>query len=134
MKNKVILIILAVLNISCMSQKVQTLSPDSFLKESYDVRDFLKRSLSSVPEGISLITAADEVKTLDVNWPGYALINCVKSNQPWRSHAHYNFVLDLSETDLFKYNQNDSYMMTAAILLDQPAPMIHQDRETPAHL
>ena len=118
MKSRGLLLILAVLNISCATQRLRPVSPDSFLKMTYDTRNFLKRSLSLVPEGAYLKTDAEGVRVLDVNWPGDAFITCVEENQPWKSHAHYNFVLDLGETDLFKYSQNDSYTMTAAILLD----------------
>jgi hypothetical protein len=95
MKSRGLLLILAVLNISCATQRLRPVSPDSFLKMTYDTRNFLKRSLSLVPEGAYLKTDAEGVRVLDVNWPGDAFITCVEENQPWKSHAHYNFVLDL---------------------------------------
>ena len=71
-----------------------------------------------LPEGASLKTPVDGVNALDVNWPGNALITSVEKHQPWKKHSHYDFVLDLNDTDLFSYNQTGSYTMTAAILLD----------------
>jgi hypothetical protein len=118
MKNIITFLILAVLNTGCTSQISKPLSPDSFLKESYDTRDFLKRSLSSAPKEAYFKTDAGGVKALDVNWPGDAIIKSVEENQPWKNHSHYNFTLDISDTDLFSYNQTNSYSMTAVILLD----------------
>ena len=118
MKNKIVLLIIVLSNISCSKQSTIPFQPDSFLKEVYVVRNFLKKSLSSFPEGASLKTPADGINVLDVNWPGKALVANVEENKPWKSHAHYHFVLDLGNTELFSYSQNDSYTMTASILLD----------------
>ncbi len=118
MKNKIILLILVILNISCTSQTKRPVSPYSFLTEIYETRNFLIRSLSTVPEGAYLKTPPERVTSLDVNWPGEALITSVEQNQPWKSNAHYDFVIDINDTELFKYNENDSYRMTGAILLD----------------
>lgn len=118
MKKNVVLLLLIMFSISCASQSMRPLSPYTFLTEIYETRSFLKRSLSIAPEGAYLKTPAERVNALDVNWPGEALITSVEQNKPWNSHAHYDFVVDINDTDLFLYNQNDSYRMTGAILLD----------------
>ena len=87
------------------------------MKETYKTRDFLKKSLSSIPEGANLKTPAEQVSSLEVNWPGDALVKSVENSQTWKKHSDYHFVLDLTDTDLFSYNQTGSYTMTAAILL-----------------
>ena len=118
MKYKLIILSMVFLNISCSNESSKRFSADSFLKETYTTREFLKKSLSSIPEGATLKTPADKVSSLDVNWPGDTLISSVEKNQPWKKHSDYHFVLDLNKTDLFSYNQTGSYTMTAAILLD----------------
>ena len=118
MKKIFVPVLFVLLNISCATQESILFTPDSFLKESYEVRSFLKRGLSSVPKGAILKTPVEEADVLDVNWPGDALIAKVEANQPWRNHSHYHFILDLSDTDLMAYIQTDSSAMTASVLLD----------------
>jgi hypothetical protein len=132
MKNKIIFLIIVISSISCSKQTVVPFPPDSFLKEVYVVRSFLKRSLSSLPKGVSLKTPADGVNALDVNWPGKALISDVEENKPWKSHAHYHFVLDLGNTELVSYSQSDSYTMTASILLDYYFSSLEKNNFKPA--
>ncbi|MBN2589808.1 MAG: hypothetical protein JXA96_08090 [Sedimentisphaerales bacterium] len=118
MKNKIIGLVFVLLNISCATQEIIPVDPGPFLKDSYEARSFLKRSLSSVPKGITLVTPANKADVLDVNWPGDALVATVTENLPWKNHSHYNFILDLSDIDLMSYNQTDSSAMTASVLLD----------------
>jgi hypothetical protein len=118
MKYKVFLLIFVISNISCSSQNKKQLTPDSFLKESYSARDFLKRSFSSVPEGALLKTPSDALNAMDVNWPGKNLVKSVDINQPWRSRWHYHFVLDLGGMNLASFSQTSSSSTTASILLD----------------
>ena len=118
MINKVLIVILILINISCARQEIIPVDPEPFLKDSYEVRSFLKRSLSSLPKGIALLTPADKADVLDVNWPGNPLIEKVSNNLPWKNHSHYDFILDLSDINLSSYNQTDSTAMTAAVLLD----------------
>lgn len=118
MKNKIILLVFVLLNISCASHEVIPPNPDGFLKERYEARSFLKRSLVSIPKGATLVTPAKEADVVDVNWPGDALVAEVTGNLPWTNHSHYHFMLDVSDTDLMSYNQTDSSAMTASVLLD----------------
>lgn len=118
MKYKIVLLFFVLLNISCSHPVSKPLPPDSFLKESYEVRSFLKRALSVAPKGVKLETPADGVNALDVNWPGEALVKSVEENQPWKSQSHYHFMLDLGETDLVTYYETDSNTVTASVLLD----------------
>ena len=118
MKEKIFVIIFVLLNISCARREIVPVDSGPFLKERYETRNFLKRSLSSAPKGITFITPADKAGVLDVNWPGATFISNVSENLPWKKHSHYNFILDISDIDLTSYNQTDSAAMTASVLLD----------------
>ncbi len=118
MKNKLFVLIFILLNISCATKEIIPVNPEPFLKDCYEARSFLKRSLSSVPKGITIVTPANKADVLDINWPGESLVADVSENLPWKKHTHYNFILDLSDIDLMSYNQTDSTAMTASVLLD----------------
>ena len=118
MKNKIIGLVFVLLNISCATQEIIPVNPEPFLKDSYEARSFLKRSLSSVPKGITIVTPTNKVNVLDVNWPGDALVAKVSESLPWKNHSHYDFMLDLSDIDMMSYNQTESVAMTASVLLD----------------
>jgi len=118
MKNKVLFVFLVLLNISCAYQKPATVSPEPFLKDGYEAKSFLERSLASVPEGAIMITSPEDIESLNVKWPGDTLIKEAAENQPWTNHSYYHFVLDLKDADLIAYKETDSSRMLASILLD----------------
>jgi len=118
MKRIVLLITLPFIITSCSNRTSRSYSLESFLKDRYAARSFLEKSFAAIPEGTSLTKLSRKKDPFDADYPGDAHIRSVVRRQPWTSHSHYQFTLDLSEAMLASHNQGGSDTMVATELLN----------------